>query len=45
MILRDVSLIPTNQGSKIELYESLQLAALKGIEPVGEVCLLPQSLA
>jgi propanol-preferring alcohol dehydrogenase len=34
MVLRDVSLIPTNQGTKQELHECLELAARKGIKPV-----------
>jgi D-arabinose 1-dehydrogenase-like Zn-dependent alcohol dehydrogenase len=37
MVLRDVSLIPTNQGTKQELHECLELAALKGIKPVIQV--------
>lgn len=36
MVLRDISLIPTNQGTKLELDEALQLAAAKGIKPKFE---------
>lgn len=38
MVLRELSLLATNQGTKQELYEALQLAALKGIKPVTQVC-------
>ena len=36
MVLRDIALIPTNQGTRQELSEALELAARKGIKPVYE---------
>jgi propanol-preferring alcohol dehydrogenase len=36
MVLRDISLIATNQGTKEELFACLQLAAARGIKPIYE---------
>lgn len=42
MILRDLSLIATNQGTKQELAEALEMAALHKIKPYYELRQLDQ---